>query len=705
MFVGRSPRVWLGWILFTAACGGASDGNGAKSAADKEHVPTAETISIGDTAAAQGGLTALGGGTNRSGAAGALASNLRLDLVDHDSPVKLDGVLREWPARTAVKTVVKGTVDDKTAFAVAVQYDDSKIYVGGEASDDTFVRTSRFADSEDHASLILAFPVGSGGALATYEVSFFAGRPGETTGVVKFTSGSRRGQEVSGARIVEAPASGGYTFEASIPWTAFPEGRLTRVGLRGAARYYDADDAKSIESILATSPGDASTAATLPSVPTEPEQALIESLLAPKGLLGTTARFDFVADVAGDAMKERIAVFDKLITICGPGYRKGHEYFFRDIGADIVKLDAREVTGRNKEDLLLRRRFDLQGTAREWFEVWSFLGGSDEPVTTFGQEIAIVSGSKHLDNAVHVGGREIEVSVEPAVGWDPASYREPVASDVGPILFPWGAVKSRTFRFDGSRFIKAKEIAQTPAPGVVTPGQSPPDGYANTLAQARAEEPPTPTVKKGGDLGAQVLSLYKRDHSLAESTAPRFDLQVQASGDARPERVLLVGRDIVVFGPGFKNGTGYSTITLNQFNDAADVKDMSARDLNGDGAADIVVRGVRRVTAAGSSTPVEIEVMFVYEIKGDALGRIFGIETAREQGSKRIQGLVQFIPASDHKQFEIDVRPGMAKGWSEKTYPWAQEPAGGAIEPLLLPWGGIPSLRYAWSGSAFEAKP
>ena len=25
-----------------------------------------------------------------------------------------------------------------------------------------------------------------------------------------------------------------------------------------------------------------------------------------------------------------------------------------------------------------------------------------------------------------------------------------------------------------------------------------------------------------------------------------------------------------------------------------------------------------------------------------------------------------------------------------------------AIEPLLLPWGGIPSVRYVWNGTAFH---
>src|SRR5580704_2476341 len=97
------------------ACGGAS-----KPAADATSAssggPTAENVSIGDTAVAQGGLTSLGGGNNRSAAEVAAAMSLHFDRVDKDSPVKMDGSLREWSARAAAKKVVRGDAS-KTAFS------------------------------------------------------------------------------------------------------------------------------------------------------------------------------------------------------------------------------------------------------------------------------------------------------------------------------------------------------------------------------------------------------------------------------------------------------------------------------------------------------------------------------------------------------------------------------------------------------------
>jgi hypothetical protein len=322
---------------------------------------------------------------------------------------------------------------------------------------------------------------------------------------------------------------------------------------------------------------------------------------------------------------------------------------------------------------------------------------------TFVHEIAVRQSDHHIDNAVHMARGEIEVTVEPPTNWDALSYREPIASDVEPILFPWGGVKSQVYRFDGTKFSKSKEVTQREQIPSAPAGASPERGSASGPASGgtpHPPEPPTPKVGRGGDLSAQVLDQYRKDRGVAADVGPTVDLKVQVAGDPRPERVVLLGRDIVVFGPGFKGGTGYAFLTLQQFADASDVKDLSARDLTGHAAADLVVRGVRHVSSDAGT--VDVDVMFVYEVHPDAIARVFGIETARELGGKRVQGLVQFIPAPGGKSFDVLSAPGRATGWTEKTYPWAQDPPGGGqIEPLLLPWGGIPSVRYTWNGTAF----
>ncbi len=323
----------------------------------------------------------------------AATSSLRFDRADKESPVKLDGSLREWPPRTGAKKVVSGD-GSKTSFAVALQYDEGRLYVGGEVSDASFERTSRFADTEDHAVLTLAFPVGSG-ALAALRRS----------GSTPVSRGERRGRPVRVRRATRTGRSGRErssrphmrrrapdTFEVGIPWSAFPEGRTTRVGLRGNLRYFDSEGA-AVRAVVASGDGDAAHASTLSPLLTEPEQAIVEGLLVPKGILGATPRFDLVADVAGDGMKERITVYDQYLAICGPHYRNGNQFFFRDLGGEVVSLDAREVTGRSKDDLVLQRKVEVAGTTRQYFEVWSILGKSDEPQTSFGHEVAIVSST------------------------------------------------------------------------------------------------------------------------------------------------------------------------------------------------------------------------------------------------------------------------------------------------------------------------
>ena len=193
-----------------------------------------------------------------------------------------------------------------------------------------------------------------------------------------------------------------------------------------------------------------------------------------------------------------------------------------------------------------------------------------------------------------------------------------------------------------------------------------------------------------------------RDAGVAAGTKPRFDLEVNVDGDAKPERVVVFGRDIVVLGPSFKGGTGYARLSLSQFADDKDVAELTARDLNADGAAELIVRGARHANGP-SGESIDIDGLFVYQVKGGNIGRVFAVETGREMAGKRVQGLVQFVPARGGKGFEIDLRPGAAKGWTRETYPWPQDkPGAGPVEPLLLPWGDVKNVRYAWSGSAFE---
>lgn len=691
--IARSSIAWRSTssllVLLVAACGGSAPPS-SRAGVAKDASSAKRPESIGDLVAAQGGLASLGGGTaelHGRGNEAPLTGPLVAESQQAARPVKLDGMLREWGPRSPAKEQLAGT-STGSKLRVAVQYDEAHVFVAAEVDDATYVRTSKLGESEDHLWLTLAFPSGEG-QLTAYDVAIYPGKPGEAVGAVVHGSGPRKGKEIAGARVVEAPAEHGLTFEAMIPWATFDAARTQRVGLRAALRWVDGDG-KKVQAVVGTGKGDRANPSALPPLPTTAEIAVVEGLLGPKGMSDTPPTLDLYADVAGDAMRERVSVFGRFFTICGPHYRHGEQFFFRELHGELVALEARDLTGSGKDDLLVRRRIAARDGYSEVLEVWSLLGG-DEPQTVFSHEIAVVHGSQRVTNAVRVAAREraIELETQPAVDVDGATFRAGAQSGTQPILVPWGPTKSRVFRFKDGRFEVAKEQAQQPSskPAAVAPDTA--------KASAPSERPPAKSPTSAADA---LIEAYRRDRSIGAGAKPQFSLRANVVGDAQPERVELHGRDLVVAGSGFAAGERYGFVTLAQFESGQDVDELVARDLDGDGAAELVVRG-KRALKDGDGDQVTIEALFVYRVEAGAIRRVLGIETARAKGARRVEADVRFVKAPSGGGFDLVVKPGRAKGWTKSDYPWAGE-GGGVVEPLVLPWAGKEGARYAWSGNA-----
>src|SRR6185312_4454724 len=93
--------------------------------------------------------------------------------------------------------------------------------------------------------VVIGFPGG-----ATHSVFLYPGDPGRSPGVARTADGST----VSGARVVEAPRSGGWSLEAAVPWSAFPPARQIRVGLRGAIFVHAADSGPTVKNVIGPAP-------------------------------------------------------------------------------------------------------------------------------------------------------------------------------------------------------------------------------------------------------------------------------------------------------------------------------------------------------------------------------------------------------------------------------------------------------------------
>lgn len=535
-----------------------------------------------------------------------LGPPLAMRVIEAQHPVKLDGLVREWQLLSPAK---EHEGNPSTNLQTALQYDDHKIYVAVEVDDANFERTGKFSDKEDHVALVLAFPTASG--FSAFEIGLFAGKPGESAGAVRWLSGSKKGKDVAGAKVVEAPKDGGYTFEAVVPWSVFGDAAKVRLGLRGAVRLVDASG------VVATGKGSASDVSALPQLFTEPEVALFEGLLQPKGLAEQAPLFDLLADVAEDGDRERIAVYGNFVTVVGHHYRGGKQFFFRDVGTQFKLTSLKAAPGEAKGDKerLAVEYVSSKGDKR--IESWGFAGG------------------------------------EPDI------------------------------------------VDQSPQPAAVASAPTPPKGAITTAATS---EPKSPPVKTNSQLSEDLLAGFKKEHGIAAGASAKVNLETNLAEDTRAERAVLFGRDLAVFGPGFRGGKGYVYARLEAFSKDEDVSEVTAKDLTGDGRSELIVRGTRR--QGSGSDAVANDLIIVYQATPEGMRRVFAVEAAREQNGKRVQGMVQFVPSAKGG-FEIDVRPGSAKGFSAKDYPWREEEPGGQVEPLLLPWGKQKALRYRFDGSKF----
>jgi hypothetical protein len=621
-------------------------------------------------------------------------------ILDHLPPgaIKLDGkVGKEWPGTTPSAETIKA---GKASATFVAGYDDSGIWIGADVIKDGGVqRTSAFGPNEDCVSLIIGFPksgVSKGGSDTVYEVGIYAGVPGSTSGLVKFRAGPNAGKSIDGHKIVEAARKGGgYSVEAFIPWSAFAEGKKMRAGLRGALRVYDSDGS-SIRAIKATGPGSVESPNTLGWLLIEPEQSLPTALASKKQSLKDIT-FDVSADFGGDAVNERVIFIGRSIFVLGPGYKEGKQWLALDLGADVFGVETRDAQGDGKQDLVVTTRTLVGGVTREAHTIWSFMGtkGAETPTRVFAHETLVQSGANALhDTLVYGTGKKstITITYDKPKGYTVDTYKEPIASDVDPILWPWGAVKERTFAWNGSAFVKDKEVAQKAIAPTVT--AEPP-----TVKAPNSEVLPPPS-----DLVAAAFKQYKKDKGLPADQIARFEASASVL-PGKKGRIGLYGKDLVIAtGDG-----GYALVTMSRFAQDKDVIEITAKDLTGDGRDDIIVRGIIRAKLTGpgaAEKEVLREVMFIYSPKpqgsGLAINQVFGVETSRAMGKENlVEANFRIITAKGTSPGKIELMKGSTKGFSKSNWPFGNETPTPGIEPLLLPWGSESSATFNWDGSKF----
>jgi hypothetical protein len=617
---------------------------------------------------------------------------------------RIDGLLQDWNAEFApLNQTVRGTIRDGQPKARGgVGYDDDSLYVALEVTDDKLVSTGAAGESDDHAILLIAFP-DANGTYRVRQLGLYPGSPGKRAGRVQLDGGP-----VAGAKIVEAPDDDGFTLEASIPWRSFPEARRVRVGLRGALRYADADSGKGVQVVIGTSR--ATSGKAMPPILTEPEQGLYVSLIQPKGL-PMTPTFQRFGAVSGSPLVERVAVFGGFLTIAGPGYRGGSEFYYAELGtrnsSDVLRLELRDFDGDGHPEILLVKRLGVGSEYQDILQVLK-VGPDGEPAEVFRHEVGFSTADGKVSNKVVIGNKGGRATLTIVQGESSGfeSVGAPESVGIKPSLRPWEPVESRTYAWSGGTLTQIAEKGWKPKRG------APPARAAGPSLSAAAETaggggtagayvaPPPPRPPNNDELLEPVYAAYRKDRGLGRSEAA-YDFVTDVVGDDTVERVLVHGRDLVVFGQNFRGGKTYAYAGLGVAS-PEDVKNVTARDLTGDGKAEILVYAVLRSDQADKTgDEPQTQALIVFRVTDSGIHRIFAAETGRILGKSRVIGALAFVP-SPNDAVAIEIRPGLGVGFTREDNPFGDHRAEG-LEPVILPWSKR-KARFTFDGREYKRK-
>lgn len=174
------------------------------------------------------------------------------------------------------------------------------------------------------------------------------------------------------------------------------------------------------------------------------------------------------------------------------------------------------------------------------------------------------------------------------------------------------------------------------------------------------------------------------------ASEPRYDFRGQVAGDAAPERVVIVDRYVVVYGPRFKQGNAFSSFAL-PIGMGGGLKSAELTDLTADGIEELAVV-LRQRNELGAR-----EVWFALSFAGDTPQILYGIELRKEAKGGFIEASLD-IDRKGRGAPIVRVKPGRSSGLSADNY---RETRSADVQAILLPWEDVVARSYQFDGARF----
>lgn len=370
--------------------------------------------------------------------------------------IQIDGLTGDWKGARGVvvdsaEHILRGRNEwsgaDDLSFEVFCNYDAKNLYLAVNVKDEYFIRT-RNSRGDDHLVLYL------GGR----QLNVYPGDLQDHKGRMRW---GRRGK-VRGIEMVEALQRQGFSVELRIPFARLPRFRKGTPSYRAAVQLADCDSkARGVtQTVMGT--GSARTGR----FTFAQAAANLRLLLEDRGYRASQIKTRLDVDVVGDDRVEQVLLVGRTIGIVGEGL-PGGSYFYLDLpikrAADVYWLRALDLNGDRKHELVTRYVERSGNGRRELIAVYRF-NDSNRFVRSFAHEILKGQKKRMIVNSYAFkrrrprrrkpGGVDLVFHRPRAVGYTRGSYREAPASDVYPILLPWGEVKKRRFRFEGEQFME-----------------------------------------------------------------------------------------------------------------------------------------------------------------------------------------------------------------------------------------------------------